>query len=597
MATISGTAGNDLLDTGISAALASGRLYDGGVELLGLDGDDRLTGGIGDVLQGGNGADVLMLRASLASFLARGRTALLGADGDDVLLLSGNGLNTVAVEIDGGAGADIVEINLPVIGGTISGRLGAGADTLRLLSVSGPTVTIEDFQASEVDSDTLLLPAGSKLHLAQQGADAVLFDDLFNNVQVRLLNADAAAVGARLGFVSGSEQPDRTVFIVGGNDNDGFQGGPGADAVAGLGGADTLNGGEGDDLLLGSRGADQLTGGPGADTFLYTGLFDSQRGSQDTITDFETGIDRIVFSTLQPREISIVRDGEVSFVFAVVAEGALLLTVIGSARDVNAGDIVGYAGGLFMLGGGGGDVLLGSAQVDNLQGRDGDDQLRAGEGADLLVGGAGADQLTGGSGADIFFYFGAGDSRTGAQDTLTDFQTGTDAIELTALAAQQVSIVRQGAASFVFANTPSGALVVGAGADVNAGDLRGFSGGVYLLGSGGRDTLRGGAQADTLHGLQGGDALLGGAGADRFIYGAIADSTPAQADTIFDFQSGVDKLDLTALRTGAGTAVRTGVVSQAGATFVFVDVGADGSTDMLIQLAATPSLASGDILV
>lgn len=56
----------------------------------------------------------------------------------------------------------------------------------------------------------------------------------------------------------------------------------------GGGGHDTLAGGFGGDVLAGGRGRDMLTGGAGRDTFAF-----SRGNGQDTITDFELGIDRI----------------------------------------------------------------------------------------------------------------------------------------------------------------------------------------------------------------------------------------------------------------------------------------------------------------
>ncbi|MFM6106898.1 MAG: hypothetical protein ACKPEO_15320, partial [Sphaerospermopsis kisseleviana] len=66
-----------------------------------------------------------------------------------------------------------------------------------------------------------------------------------------------------------------------GNDvNNVLDGGLGDDTIYGQGGNDTLIGGEGNDTL---------TGGVGMDAFRFTGL----NGGIDTITDFESGTDKI----------------------------------------------------------------------------------------------------------------------------------------------------------------------------------------------------------------------------------------------------------------------------------------------------------------
>lgn len=67
------------------------------------------------------------------------------------------------------------------------------------------------------------------------------------------------------------------------------------------------------------------------------------------------------------------------------------------------------------------DQATGGANADYLYGRRGDDVLAGGGGDDFLYGGAGADVLTGDGGRDTFYYFGLGDSRGRAVDTIRDF--------------------------------------------------------------------------------------------------------------------------------------------------------------------------------
>ena len=57
----------------------------------------------------------------------------------------------------------------------------------------------------------------------------------------------------------------------------------------------------------------------------------------------------------------------------------------------------------------------------------------------------------------------------------------------------------------------------------------------------GNDRLTGGAGADTLNGGPGDDRLAGGPGDDVFVFGPRDGS-----DTVTDFRSGTDKIDLTA---------------------------------------------------
>jgi Ca2+-binding RTX toxin-like protein len=86
----------------------------------------------------------------------------------------------------------------------------------------------------------------------------------------------------------------------------------------------------------------------------------------------------------------------------------------------------------------GDQVLLGTSNVDNLTGGSGDDLLVGygdgdilvgGSGNDLLIGGDGADTLTGDAGDDTY----AINALSEGIDTITSFETGADAIDLSEL--------------------------------------------------------------------------------------------------------------------------------------------------------------------
>jgi hypothetical protein len=77
----------------------------------------------------------------------------------------------------------------------------------------------------------------------------------------------------------------------------------------------------------------------------------------------------------------------------------------------------------------GGTVLSGAGN-DRIAGRAGNDTIDAGSGADKLLGGIGADTLTGGTEADSFIYIAFSQSTATARDTITDFISGTDTIDV-----------------------------------------------------------------------------------------------------------------------------------------------------------------------
>ena len=78
--------------------------------------------------------------------------------------------------------------------------------------------------------------------------------------------------------------------LYGTNVDDVIRGLGGNDELEGRGGNDRLYGGKGNDEIDGGRGDDLLFGGKGADIF----KFDSRDGD-DTIGDFQNGVDRIEF--------------------------------------------------------------------------------------------------------------------------------------------------------------------------------------------------------------------------------------------------------------------------------------------------------------
>ncbi|WP_299043592.1 CHRD domain-containing protein [uncultured Tateyamaria sp.] len=84
------------------------------------------------------------------------------------------------------------------------------------------------------------------------------------------------------------------------------------DIIIGSNADNTLSGEDGDDNLNGGAGDDVLIGGEGSDTFTFEGLF-----GNDTVNDFESGVDRLDFSDFGP-------DFRDQLVVETTDEGALL---------------------------------------------------------------------------------------------------------------------------------------------------------------------------------------------------------------------------------------------------------------------------------
>lgn len=136
-----------------------------------------------------------------------------------------------------------------------------------------------------------------------------------------------------------------------------------------------------------------------------------------------------------------------------------------------------------------------------------------------------------------------------------------------------------------------------------------------VLGTDVAEWIYGGLGNDKLTGRGGADTLIGGEGADTFVYLAAKDSgRGARADTITDFEVGIDLINLAALhpRTGDDRFVFIGedaFSGQAGQlrferldgddafTLVQADLDGDGTTDLEIKLTGLVELSGGDFVL
>ena len=270
--------------------------------------------------------------------------------------------------------------------------------------------------------------------------------------------------------------------------------------------------------------------------------------------------------------------------YALTAGAGVVFTGTAAADTPTLSEAADYA-----YGGGGNDTLNGLGGADALYGQDGADILSGGSGNDLLVGGAGADRLTGGIGADIFRYAALSESVSSSFDTITDFQHGTDVIDVAGISGGLVGLYHDDygntGVAYGYANGAFGGVVLTLG-DVEANDLRTAAGAQFyivggatadvLIGGGGIDTIQGGGGNDVLAGGGGADLLAGGAGVDVYSYGALSDSTSAAFDTIFDFQSGTDFLNLTTVSGAFLNLVHDGA-GHTGIFYGFSGAGAGGA--------------------
>lgn len=215
------------------------------------------------------------------------------------------------------------------------------------------------------------------------------------------------------------------------------------------------------------------------------------------------------------------------------------------------------------------DVINGFGGDDILNGLGGSDVLDGGTGNDSLFGGSGTNTLTGGTGADSFIVD-AFASFNSAVDTITDFQIGTDLVDVSAWGVssfdqlqrffsqtgfdarldllyngQNHDIIFQGinpnnltAADFTFDTSVAGE-VIDIGNDGSTFHLFGGLGNDQITGGTGIDIILAGDGDDLINGSFGTNTLVGGAGVDTFFVAGLGGS---QIHIIEDLKTALNRL-------------------------------------------------------
>lgn len=316
----------------------------------------------------------------------------------------------------------------------------------------------------------------------------------------------------------------------------------GADTIRNTGtmAGDVLSG-DGDDVLVNAgRIVGNVWMGVGNDLVdlrggMVTGQVNTGTGNDTVIVDDETVILSEFLAGGTDEVISYARS-------LALATGFERLTLAGTAVEGH-----GNAGANTLVGNVLDNLLRGGGGADTLSGNNGADDLRGGSGTDSLSGGADDDTLRGGDGNDSLFGNEDDDSLFG--------QAGNDA-------------------------------------------LSGDAGDDWLFGGVGNDTLTGGAGQDT---------MTGGGGNDVFLFASSGESPVETPDTIADFRSGRDVINLEAVFGGAllfiGTAAFTGTgqvrySAVTGAIMVEVDTVSRGSGhEMEIFLAGISQVLASDFVL
>lgn len=306
-----------------------------------------------------------------------------------------------------------------------------------------------------------------------------------------------------------------------------------------LNGYDTLVGGAGDDTLYGLSGNDFLRGDAGNDHIIAGRGDDSVfAGASDEGND-----------TLEGNEGDDVLGG-----------GAGDDTIVGGAfiADINPDDVP-DAGSDTLFGGAGNDLLVAGsydASTDTVINTGfNSNTLFAGSGHDTLYGGDQTDVLGGGTGNDLIIAGDRDDTLYGGAGTGADTLSGGDGDD-------------EGFA--------------GGGDDM----IDGGAGNDLLFNGTGSDTVIGGSGNDTLFGGSGNDILTGGTGADTFAF-----VSGNGQDTITDFNTADDTLDLTAFNITSFAALQGMMSQQGGNTLIMLD-----DTTITLENVTVASI-TGDVVL
>ncbi len=298
---IVGTDGTDTLIGG-TEPLDDVQLGEGNTDFVnGNRGNDRISGGDSDDwVRGGKNDDFVFGDAGNdLVFGDLGNDTIDGGEGNDTVIGS-NGIPNTEENPDGGdwmqggSGDDFLDGNSG--NDTVFGD--EGTDTVR----GGKN---DDLVFGDLGDDWVFGDAGNDTMLGSEGNDI-------------LVGGNGNPLSAEDGndLMCGGEGND---LVFGNRGNDELGGSVGDDTLLGGQEGDKIEGGAGDDVIAGDWGDDTLTGGEGSDRFFLI----SGHGI-DFITDFEDGVDSIVFPADFDCEIEVSQIETLTILVCPAGEGEVL---------------------------------------------------------------------------------------------------------------------------------------------------------------------------------------------------------------------------------------------------------------------------------
>lgn len=334
-----------------------------------------------------------------ATWNATNTIIIFGTSGNDTItgsaqkdqIFTGDGADSV----NAGGGDDFITVSTGSFGAGEAINGGLGFDTIQIGSGShdftlAGTIIINVERLFFTGNNTSVIASGSHF-----GGAADLTTVGGNSANTQALTVNGSSVNLSTINFTGWGGANQTININGTVGNDTLTGSNQDETFSSNVGFDTIDGGDGDDTIGGGDNGDNLFGGAGSD-----------------VINGGMGLDTI--------------DGGIEN--DTINGGLGGDTIFG---NLGFDEILGNDGNDTINGGDQGDVITGDAGDDFIGGGMGLDTIDGGAGNDTITGGMGNDQLTGGTDADTFAFGSPGATNDGI-DTIIDFVSGTDALQVSA---------------------------------------------------------------------------------------------------------------------------------------------------------------------
>jgi len=399
--------------------------------------------------------------------------------------------------------------------------------------------------------------------------------------------------------------------LTGGSGNDTINGGAGNDTINSENGTDSVDGGAGDDTVTISADAnldntDSYAGGDGTDTLVFTAAIADDAATFSKFSGFETFsfvgaagniTDTFTMSNFTNNDFTTIHVGNSGTGTIIHNNAPASVTTLGIGATTGAATATAYTFDR-LVDNTTGDTLtvaydstMGARTITTVT-------LADEENITVTTGGTdGADDLTA---TNLVITDATSLTVSGAGDFIV-----TNAIAATGLATVDASAATGAVTVLATASTTALTMTGGSAIDTFTGNVRGDT----LNGNGGADVLTGGAGNDTINGGAGDDTTLaggadddvinGGTGADSINGGTGSDTmtggdatstdvfvfvdgdsgiTVATADTITDFVTGVDDIDINGGVNSAGDATVLDGAAYANFTAIITDLNAGGGS-------------------